>query len=214
MHRSSILPPLALALAGFACQNAAPALPESPKVERQGDQISVPAGSALRERLFGDFLARVGRSNLDLAAQRTNITIAEAEISIARIFPDPSMTGGLASVDVSRLGAPTVTTLGVSQLIELGGKRRARVRAATAQRTVAQADAEDFLRVLRANAAGAFIDAVAARLELEQKRRSLDSLQRFRRAAWFRSRWASSSCRRVIFQRRNSSQTLLNTVLI
>ena len=127
---------------------------------------------------FAEFLAHVGRANLELAAQRAGITIAEAQIVLARVFPDPSVTAGLAAVDVSGQGTPTATTLGLSGTIELGGKRGARIRAAEAAKTQTQAEVEDFLRLLRASAATAFIDAVAARLELEQKRRSLTSLEK------------------------------------
>jgi len=127
---------------------------------------------------MADYLGRVARANLELAAQRVNVEIADAQIAIARVFPDPLVTAGLAAIDVSNHGSPTTTTVGVSQAIELGGKRGARVRAAETARTVAQADVEDFFRILRANAAGAFIDAIAARLELDQKRRSLVSLER------------------------------------
>jgi cobalt-zinc-cadmium efflux system outer membrane protein len=68
--------------------------------------------------------------------------------------------------------------VGLSETFELGGKRGARVRAAQAQKTLAEAEVEEFIRQLRANAANAFIDAVAARQALEQQRRSLASLER------------------------------------
>ena len=65
MHRFPAFQLLVLVLTGFACQKAAPALPESPKVERQGDRISIPAGSALRERLqIGPALVKPIRGRL------------------------------------------------------------------------------------------------------------------------------------------------------
>ncbi len=118
------------------------------------------------------------RNNLDLVAQRFNVPVAEAQIAVAKIFPDPTLTAGLASIDVSRVGAPTSTTVGVSETIELGGKRGARVATAEAGRAGAHADLDDFLRTLRANAAGAFIDALHARLVLERKQLTLASLQK------------------------------------
>jgi outer membrane protein, heavy metal efflux system len=127
---------------------------------------------------FGGYMTLVLRNNLDLVAQRFNVPVAEAQIAVAKIFPDPTLTAGLASIDVSRVGAPTSTTVGVSETIELGGKRGARVATAEAGRAGAHADLEDFLRTLRANAAGAFIDALHARLVLERKQLTLASLQK------------------------------------
>jgi cobalt-zinc-cadmium efflux system outer membrane protein len=126
---------------------------------------------------FGAYLGLVLRSNLELAAQRFNVPIAEAQIAIAKIFPDPIVTAGVDSIDVSRVGAPTSITAGVSELIELGGKRGARKAVATAGLGGAQADLEDFLRGLRANGASAFIEALHARLVLQRKRLTLTSLE-------------------------------------
>jgi cobalt-zinc-cadmium efflux system outer membrane protein len=155
---------LALAGAGLLARGAAAAPPPA-----AGD------GAGLR---FDAYLALVLRNNLDLAAQRFNVPIAEAQIAVAKIFPDPVLTGGLGSIDISHTGSPTTTTLGVSETIELGGKRGARVAVAGAGQAGARADLEDFLRALRANAAGAFIDALHARLVLERKRLTLISLER------------------------------------
>ena len=135
----------------------------------------VAAGADLR---FSTYMALVLQNNLDLVAQRFNVPVAEAQIALAKIFPDPVLTGGLAAIDVSGEGAPTSTTLGVSETIELGGKRGARVATAEAGHAGAQADLEDFLRGLRATAASAFIDALHARLVLERKKLTLASLQK------------------------------------
>jgi cobalt-zinc-cadmium efflux system outer membrane protein len=143
--------------------------PEAAPVAQAAD------GATLR---FDGYMALVLRNNLDLVAQRFNVPVAEAQIAVAKIFPDPTLTAGLASYDLQRNGAPTATTVGVSETVELGGKRGARVATAEAGRAGAHADLEDFLRTLRANAAGAFIDALHARLVLERKQLTLASLQK------------------------------------
>src|SRR5262249_25605581 len=124
------------------------------------------------------FLAQVGKANLELMAQRANVSIAEAQIAVARVFPDPTLTGGVSQVDVSGQGAPLVSPLGVTQTVELGGKRGGRIAAAQADERVAQADLEDFFRKLRASAATAYVDSLYARLALERKQRTLASLER------------------------------------
>jgi len=134
-----------------------------------------PAGAPVH---FDQYLALVVRGNLDFAAQRFNVPIAEAQIAIAKIFPDPAITAGVASIDVTHVGAPTSVTAGVSQTFELGGKRGARTAVAESGYAGARADFEDALRGLRATAAGAFIDALHAGLVLDRKRQTLVSLER------------------------------------
>jgi cobalt-zinc-cadmium efflux system outer membrane protein len=127
---------------------------------------------------FRQYLQAVARGNLDLAAQRFNVSIAEAQIEVARIFPDPQLTGGLGSVDVSGQGSPTAVNLGLSQTIELGGKRGARISAAQFDHAGAQATLEDFFRTLRGEATDAFIESLHTRLVLTRKELTMKSLSR------------------------------------
>lgn len=120
------------------------------------------------------YVAAVGKANLELAASRLNIPIAKAQIAIAKVFPDPVLT--VAGSSLNWVGAPPTASVGLNEAIELGGKRSARVAAATAGSTGAQFDAEDFFRTLRGIAANAFIEALHARLRLEAMRQSLGSL--------------------------------------
>jgi cobalt-zinc-cadmium efflux system outer membrane protein len=139
---------------------------------------AAPAAPARPALAFDAYLGRVLQSNLELAAERFNVPVAEAQIAIAKIFPDPTLTGGIGSIDLSHVGAPNSTTLGLSETVELGGKRGARVAVARSGHAGARADLDDFLRTLRANAAGAFVDALHARMVLERKRLTLVSLER------------------------------------
>jgi cobalt-zinc-cadmium efflux system outer membrane protein len=127
---------------------------------------------------FAQYLAQVGRGNLDLAAQRANVSVTEAQIAIARIFPDPQLSLGVTSVDVSAVGSPTITDVGLTETIELGGKRGARIASAQHDLSTARAGLADFLRTLRGDASDAFIDALAKQMVLERKRITLASLER------------------------------------
>ncbi len=125
-----------------------------------------------------EFLHRVTEANLDLAAARFQVPIAKAQIDVARVFPDPLLTGGVAQLDVSGQSAPLMTTLGVTLPIELGGKRSRRIAVAEAEVSVAEAELFDILRKLRAEAASAYVSSVTARLVLERKEKTLASLDR------------------------------------
>lgn len=126
---------------------------------------------------FRGYLAQVSRSNLELAAQRFSVPIAEAQIAVARVFPDPVITGGVSQIDISGQSAPFLSTLGVTLPIELG-KRGARVGVAQAELAVSRAELDDALRRLGAESATAYVNALAARLVLDRKRRTLESLER------------------------------------
>ncbi|HTR53645.1 MAG TPA: TolC family protein [Kofleriaceae bacterium] len=123
-----------------------------------------------------DYLALVGQRNLDLAAQRYNVPIAQAQVTVAKLFPEPQLSGGIDSIDIRFSGAPTTYGLGLSQEIELGGKRKNRIRSAEHAVTGAKDDLEDFVRNLRGQAADAYVDAIAARLVLDRKQATFDKL--------------------------------------
>lgn len=126
---------------------------------------------------FSAYLAQVSRSNLELTAQRFSVPIAEAQVAVARVFPDPLVTGGISQIDISGQEAPFLSTLGVTLPIELG-KRGARIGVAQAEVSVARAEFQDAMRRLGAEAATAYVNALAARLVLDRKRRTLESLER------------------------------------
>jgi hypothetical protein len=59
-----------------------------------------------------------------LIPSRVDVPIAEAQIAIAKLFPDPQLTGGIDSYDLTDQKVPTALTWGLSQTIELGEARR------------------------------------------------------------------------------------------
>lgn len=139
-------------------------------------QTSPPASRTLT---FARYLQRVGRANLELAAQREAVSLAQAEIAIAKVFPDPQLTAGLGQYDLTQNGNnPTGATVAIAVPLQIGGQRARRVDVAEANASTARADLDDFLRGLRASAAHAFVDALHARLVLERQQQSLTSLER------------------------------------
>ena len=127
---------------------------------------------------FQSYLEQTARSNLELLAQRYAVPIAEAQIAVAKVFPDAVLAGGISQVDVSGQAAPLVSTLGVTVPLELGGKRGGRIAVAQSDVAVARAELADALRQKRAEAAQAYVDALASRLVLSRKQQTLASLER------------------------------------
>jgi len=127
---------------------------------------------------FTDYVNEVLRSNLDLAAQRSNIAISQAAVTTASVRPDWSFDIGVPGADLSNRGFPTTWSFGLTVPVELGGKRGARMRAATADVSSTTADYDDAVRQLRATAANTFVDALGARQILQSKNKSLAQLDR------------------------------------
>jgi cobalt-zinc-cadmium efflux system outer membrane protein len=123
------------------------------------------------------YLADVAKGSYLLAAQRYAIPAADAQIALAKVFPDPLVYGGLQQYDVTQRGNPTASVVGLTVPLQIGGQRGRRVDVAEAGAAAARADVDDFARTLRGLAASAFIDALHARLVVEQKERTLKSVE-------------------------------------
>jgi outer membrane protein TolC len=140
---------------------------------------SVPAPTAAPVRLaFGTYLDRVLAANPDAAAVREAIAVANAQVDVARAFPDPELSVGATQVDVSHQGNPTIGGVQLSVPIELGGKRSARLRVARSGVEAARLDYHDAIRTLRAAAANAYADALHARLVVDLKKSQAAGLAR------------------------------------
>jgi len=126
---------------------------------------------------FESFLAEVARNNLEYAAQRYNVSIAQAQIARAKVFPNPTLAAGTWQ-DITGQNMPSTFTLGVTQTFLTAGKRLAGIELAVKNFKVAGTTVDDFFRNLRADAASAFVDALAAQLIVEQKARSAASLEK------------------------------------
>jgi outer membrane protein, heavy metal efflux system len=110
-------------------------------------------------------LALALQRNPELAAFSWDVRSADARIVQAGLWPNPQLgteTEDIAGTKTSSGLSRSQTTLQLSQLIELGGKRRARVREATVGRELAKLDyqtkrlqvlkktTQDFIEVLSA----------------------------------------------------------------
>lgn len=156
---------LCAATAVLSQETAAPATPGAS--EDQRPKIS-----------FDDYINEVVRQNLDLAIQRSTIAISQAGVTSAKVRPDWSVDIGFPSADLSNQGSPTTWSGTLNVPFELGGKRKARVRAATADVATTNSDYDDAVRRSRAAAADAFIESLGSRDILRSKQKSLGEFDR------------------------------------
>jgi hypothetical protein len=66
-----------------------------------------PELQTLQEISFRDFIRQVEEANLDLAAQRYNVPIAQMRVLAAHVYPNPVIQG-LYAVNISHQQQPTV----------------------------------------------------------------------------------------------------------
>jgi cobalt-zinc-cadmium efflux system outer membrane protein len=153
---------------------------------------STPAEQALT---WPDFLREVLAANLGYAAARYDVDIAAADAAAARLLPNPTLSLGkdrdLTFHDKYGVGADGKPALlrqvesrnvGITQTIELGGKRKWRSRAADQALRAAAATLDDFLRNLKLDAAEAYADALAAQQRIDRLRTVAGFLEKLGKA--------------------------------
>lgn len=117
------------------------------------------------------YLERVAEDAPSWLAAPERHRVATAHRGVARTRPTPGLVAGLAQLDVSGQGAPTSSLVGFDVPIELGGDRARRVAEADARIVLTDAEVEAQSRELLVTAALAYVDALAARANVETRSR-------------------------------------------
>jgi cobalt-zinc-cadmium efflux system outer membrane protein len=104
-------------------------------------QTQTPASPAKRPVTLADAVSIFLQQNFQVVAARYDIDTADAEKLTARLRPNPQLSVGTSGLPVNFAG-PFVTqqtfSYGISQTVELGGKRRKRIDAADANSELAK----------------------------------------------------------------------------
>ena len=150
--------------------------------------LVVPTASAQNVSL-SQALLKAMEANPDLAAARQEIGIAEGARKQAGLLPNPELSYEME--DTRRDSSTTTVTL--SQPLELGGKRGARVEVATFEQTIAQLELDRRANGLRADVVQAFFAALRAQTGLDLAKQSLELTDRGMRIVDGRVRAGKSS---------------------
>ena len=126
---------------------------------------------------FKQYLQLVQKNNLALAAQKSQIDIADAQIALAALFPDPTFTTGLSAYEMSKDKLPTVSTFAVNFTIEGGRKREVRTDAARADKARVEADFVRQMVVVQLDATNAYIDHLRAKVMQQLWKTSLNLIE-------------------------------------
>jgi len=131
---------------------------------------------------FNEYMDLVGKHNLDYAAERYEVSKAEAAIEIARIFPDPTLSFGLSQDHNGHLITGNGVSAGLDQSVDLFGKRRARIDLAKSEHELSKALLADFFRNLEAQSAETFLEALKQKRLYEVKLNSYQTMKRLAEA--------------------------------
>lgn len=124
---------------------------------------------------FDEYIGLVGKRNLGYAAQKYNISIAEASVQTAGMFPDPQLEAETTNNGVNK-NMGYVYGASIGWTLELGGKRKARINLARNQSELSKLQLQDFFRNLRAGASLGYIEALKSKALLEVQRDSYENI--------------------------------------
>ena len=121
---------------------------------------------------FNEYLNRVKNANIDYLVEKYNVDIADAMVKAAKVFPDPDLSVSYGNNQDWDLQMGYGVDAELSYTLELGGKRRARVRVAQSEKEMTEALLEDYFRNLQADATIAYLTALKQKAMLEIQRSS------------------------------------------
>ena len=151
-------------------------------------QTTAPAGQAAQSRAakltIQEATDEAVDRNLDLLANRLNISIADARIVTANLRPNPVFSFSSDHLDALGTGFNSDNGAGPSELswrvdvpYERGHKRELRVATASAERDIAQAQLLQSILNLRRDVALACIDIIQQKAFLEVSRQNLSTYE-------------------------------------
>lgn len=120
---------------------------------------------------FSEYLAAVEHYSLDLETQRGNISIAEGQLSVAGLPPDPVLSFGRSEERhaIRKPSSPPSNGVSLSVTLETAGKRGARKALAERGVHLAEANLGAFLRGLYNDAGNAYLSLAKAQMTLKRK---------------------------------------------
>ncbi|WP_295840527.1 TolC family protein [uncultured Apibacter sp.] len=120
-------------------------------------QAQVDTSFAKKQLSYTDFIKQVKENNLEYAAEKFTVNLAEAEVENAKIIPDVEWTTE-GSTNQKHMGNNLET--GLNWTVELGGKRKARIDLAKSQVNLNKYLLQDFLRNLYYDASLQFLECI------------------------------------------------------
>jgi outer membrane protein, heavy metal efflux system len=136
----------------------------------------------LEDISFRKYLDLVKSQNMEYAAEKMNITIAQAAVEAAKVFNDPNLSFDWIedSEHNTRSGYGFESEL--IKTVDFTGKRRARVDLTRSESDLTNAMVDDYFRKLRAEATIAFIEAMTHKKLFDVKLNSYQTMRKLSEA--------------------------------
>lgn len=118
------------------------------------------AGAQVKKTIsYNNYIEQVREKNIAYAAEKLNISIADADIRSASVFNDPNLSVEYANNDDQRMQMGQGVSAEISKTFS-AGKRNARIDLAKSEKEMTAALLEDYFRTLRADATIAYFEAL------------------------------------------------------
>ena len=138
--------------------------------------------SSLYPLKFTDYMDLISKHNLDYAAEKFEVSKAEAAIEMAKVFPDPTFSFDLTQGQESHVTTSQGYSSELGTTLELFGKRRARIDLARSEHDLSKALLSDYFRNLEAEAATIFLEALKQKQLFTVKLNSYETMKRLAEA--------------------------------
>jgi cobalt-zinc-cadmium efflux system outer membrane protein len=112
---------------------------------------------------FKEYLDLVKNRNLEFAAEKLNISIAEAAIESSKFFNDPFLSFDVTRDSENGIRSGYGFSSELAKTIDIGGERRARIDLTRSEKDLTTALVADYLRNLQAEATLYYLEAMKHR---------------------------------------------------
>lgn len=109
---------------------------------------------------LSEYLFNVSKGNLGYIAEHFNVTIAEAGVKAAKVFPDPEISFGYSNNQDQTLQMGQGIETGISYSVSLGNKRGANIALSRSQYELSQLTLDEYFCNLRADATLSYFSAL------------------------------------------------------
>jgi cobalt-zinc-cadmium efflux system outer membrane protein len=130
-------------------------------------------------------VAEAIEKNLNLLAERFNLSLADARIATARLRPNPVLSVGGDHLDLLGTGYNNINGAGPPEyafradfIFERGEKRKYRIEVAQLEKEIAELQLVNSIRMLVFEVQSAFVDVLAAKDALRLAEENLDSFKK------------------------------------
>lgn len=141
--------------------------------------------------LYREFIETVGKNNVAYAAEKFSVNISEANIESAKIFPDPELTTGWFDNGQRRMNMGYGYSAELGWLLELGGKRKARINLAKSEAELTKFLLQDYFRNLRADATTRYLEAIQNEQLVNVQLNSYDAMTQLAKSDSIRAKLGS-----------------------